>query len=48
MSSNDIADTDGLQISLQNFKRIKVDKLEKMVTFGAGVNFKELAEALRI
>lgn len=46
-SSNDIADTDGVQISLQNLKQIKVEADDDLVTIGAGVTFGELAAALK-
>ena len=46
-SWSDIADTDGTHISMENFKEIKVDVNMKQVTFGAGVTFTELIDALK-
>ena len=45
-SFNDIADTDGTHISLENFKEISVDTANHTVTFGAGVTYTELIKAL--
>jgi xylitol oxidase len=46
-SFNDIADTDGIQMSLKkHFNFIEINKEAKEVTFGAGVSFIELSEAL--
>ena len=45
-SFNDIADTDGTHISLQNFKDISVDTTNNTVTFGAGITYTELIKAL--
>ena len=41
-SFNDISDTDGIQISMINFKEIEVDTKANKVWFGAGVTFLEL------
>ena len=46
-SFNDIADTDGLQISLAKMDAITVEKSKRRVTFGAGVNFSRLIKALK-
>ena len=47
-SFNDIADTPGIQISLEAFTDITVDEEgAPLVTFGAGVTFTTLIEALR-
>lgn len=45
-SFSDIADTDGLHISLANFTDIAVDASQRSVTFGAGVTFTMLIKAL--
>lgn len=41
-STSDISDTDGMQISLEEFKDIDMDNISNEVTFGAGVTFAEL------
>jgi len=46
-ATSDIADTDGVHISLEKFKSIEIDTLERTVTFGAGVTFAELIEFLK-
>ena len=45
-SFNDIADTPGTQISLENFTNITVDKERGVVKFGAGITYTKLIEAL--
>jgi len=46
-SFNDIADTDGVQISLvKYFTDIKVDQATEKVWFGAGVTYAQLAKVL--
>ena len=45
-SFNDIADTDDVHVSLKNFTNIKVNKAGRSVTFGAGVTYTQLIEAL--
>lgn len=46
-SWNDIADTDGTHISTANFKDITIDVEKRSVTFGAGVTYSMLVEALK-
>lgn len=45
-SFNDIADTTGLHISLRKFTDINIDLSEQTVTFGAGVTYTMLINAL--
>ena len=45
-SFNDIADTEGTQVSLEKMTDIQVDVENKLVTFGAGVTFTMLIKAL--
>ena len=45
-SFNDIADTDGIQISLANFQNISIDPSRMMVKFGGGVTYISLIKAL--
>ena len=45
-SFNDIADTDGVRISTQNMNKVHVDKDKMEVTFGAGITYTKLIEAL--
>jgi xylitol oxidase len=45
-SFNDIADTDGVLISLKRFKSIEF-KANNQVTFGAGWTYSELIEELK-
>ena len=46
-SSSDIADTDGIHVSMWNFKDIDIDIESKTVTFGAGVTYAELIAVLK-
>ena len=45
-SFTDIADTPGTQVSLEKFTEIKVNTSDNTVTFGAGVTYTLLMEAL--
>lgn len=45
-SFSDIADTDGLHISLANLTDISVDQSKMTVTFGAGVTYTMLIKKL--
>jgi len=39
---NDIMDTDGLHLNMENYKFIDVDSGSKLVTFGGGITYNEL------
>ena len=45
-SWSDIADTDGVQVVMENFKSIQIDTDNKTATIGAGVTYTELMAAL--
>ena len=45
-SFSEIADTDGTQLNLEYLRKIEVDKEAQTVTFGAGVTYTMLLEAL--
>ena len=46
-SFNDIADTDGVLLSLKRFKSIEFNKATNQVTFGAGWTYSDLIEELK-